>query len=538
MRLQFIVCFLLVLTSVAEARPPLIVTGWDSPTPAQYRKHFAEFEKWGLFDGTTIHPTRTGVNGAETDAINAFTREPWKWEDFTNALTDLRAAKTTTCRETFLMLYSNPGDVDWFDDAGWREVVNHWRLIARLAKQGGLRGLLYDAEPYVKPFKQFCYAAQPNAGKHSFSEYRAKARERGKEVMRAVGEEFPDCIVFSYRLFSDMLPLLDSGDLVRSLEPDTYGLQPSFVDGWMDAAPATITIIEGTEDIGYRANSASAYNAAFTRERLRLPEFLVSENREKFARMLRIGQSLYLDAYVNPPGDPWTIDHTGSTPARRLAANISSALAASDGLVWLYGEHSRWWPGGDAKSQTWPQRLPGALNAIRRAKDPAGFARLVITEGNTPANLLTNTSFAKVEGNAPAGWFTWQDDDSHGTFACVDGHVEISGAKQAVVGCFTNVKPGSVFAVRLRIKAEGRGIGALSIGWKTADAKWTAQADNARFLPSTPAAADGWQEITGLVEVPSTAGQLVFMAAANGQLEKSDRCWFKDGMLATVRIDE
>src|SRR5512137_2481968 len=221
---------LLALAAVASAHPPIIVTGWDSPSPAQYRQHLAEFERWGVFDGTTIRPTRRAANGRDADSRFTFSHEPWKWEEFAGALADLRAAKPTTCRETFLMLYANPGDVDWFDDAGWREVVNHWRLLARLAKQGGLRGLLYDAEPYVKPHSQFRYGAQPQAATHTFAEYRAKVRERGREVMRALAGEFPDATIFTYRLFSDLLPLLDSGDLNRALEPDTYGLQPSFVD--------------------------------------------------------------------------------------------------------------------------------------------------------------------------------------------------------------------------------------------------------------------------------------------------------------------
>ena len=529
---------LLALTAVASARPPLIVTGWDSPSPAQYRQHLAEFERWGVFDGTTIRPTRRMANGRDVDSRFTFSREPWRWEEFAGALADLRAAKPTTCRETFLMLYANPGNVDWFDDTAWREVVDHWRLLARLAKQGGLRGLLYDAEPYVKPHAQFRYGAQAQAAKHTFAEYQSKARERGREVMRALAAEFPEATIFTYRLFSDLLPLLDAGDLNRALEPDTYGLQPAFVDGWMDAAPATITIIEGTEDIGYRANSPAEYNAAFTRQRLRLAEFLSPEHREKFARQLRIGQSLYLDAHVNPPGHAWTIDRTDSTPARRLAANLAAALAASDGLVWLYGEQARWWPGGDAKSQTWAQKLPGAVTAIRRAKDPAAFVRSLFEGQRARTNLLANADFARTDGKAPAGWFTWQDDDSHGTFACTNGCAIIRGAKQAVVGMGVKTEPSAVLAVRLRVKTTGRGLAALSIGWKTADGKWTAHARNARFVPSAPPAADGWQEIHGLVEVPAGAGQLMFMAAASGQAGESDACSFKTALLTPVLTDE
>jgi hypothetical protein len=516
------------------ASPPLIVTGWDSPTPAQFRKNVAEFEKWGLFDGTTIKPTRRSKDGNTIETQNAFSPEEWKWEEFVDAVADLREAKQTSCRETFLMLYSNPGNVDWFDDMGWKEVVNHWRFLARLARQGGLRGLLYDAEPYVKPYSQFRYLSQPGRGQHTFAEYRDKARERGREVMRAVGEEFPDVTIFSYRLFSDMLPMLDSGNIVRALEPDTYGLQPAFVDGWMDVMPKGLTIIEGTEDIGYRANSRAEYNAAFTFQRLRLHEFLSPENREKYSRCLRIGQSLYLDAHINPTNAPWHIDSTGSSPASRLSANLSSALAASDGLVWIYGEKARWWPDGNQNSNNWPAIFPNAINAIFRAKDPNGFARSLFTAKSSRTNLLSNGDFAKANSNTPDGWFTWQPDDSHGTIICADSRLTIGNASEACVGYIVETKPGAILAAHLRLKVTGVGQGSLVIGWKTSDGKWTAHAQNARFFPREPADADDWREINAVIEVPPTAGRIVFMASASAQTNERDRCEFDNAELVAV----
>jgi len=112
-------------------RPPLIATGWDSPNPRQFREGMTTFEGWGVFDGTTLRATRRTAKG-DGGAIFAFSREPWKWEEFADALADLKAARPTTCRENYLMLYSNPGDVDWFDDAGWRVITEHWRLLSRL----------------------------------------------------------------------------------------------------------------------------------------------------------------------------------------------------------------------------------------------------------------------------------------------------------------------------------------------------------------------------------------------------------------------
>jgi hypothetical protein len=519
------------------ARVPVIATGWDSPNTKQFREGLAVFERWGVFDGTTLRATRRTKGGEERDAINAYARETWSWPEFASALADLQAAKPTTCRENYLMLYSNPGDVDWFDDAGWQAVTEHWRLLFRLARRGGLRGILFDAEPYTPPYAQYRYRSQPEYGRHSFAEYRVKARQRGREVMRAVRAEFPGATIFCYRLFSDMLGLLDAGDLDRALEPDTYGLLPAFVDGWLDEMPPTMRVIEGTEEIGYRANSPAEYNGAFTRLTLGLPEFVTPEHREQVRRQFRVGHSLYLDAYANAPGSDWYVDPMGSTPAGRLAVNLSSALAASDGLVWLYGEQGRWWPSGDAKRPVWPERLPGLVAAIQRAEDPAESAHAVLTGTPPPHNLLAHGDFSArgpAPDGPPTGWSDWQDDSSHGQVTGVPGQVELRGVLEGCVGCLTPVKPGRSYVVRVRAKSEGRGLASLDIGWNTAEGKWTASAQDRSFVGDGPADAEGWREIVGLVEVPAGAGQIFFAAAAHGQMSAADRCWFKDAALVAV----
>jgi hypothetical protein len=295
-------------------------------------------------------------------------------------------------------------------------------------------------------------------------------------------------------------------------------------------------VIEGTEAIGYRANSFAEYSAAFTRLKLRLPEFVAPEHREKVRRQFLVGQSLYLDAHVNPPDSPWYIDRKGGTSAARLAANVASALAASDGLVWLYGEKARWWPAGSPEYPMWPERLPGAIDAIHRAKDPTGFARELFGQDPAPDNLLENGDFTEAPepDGPPTGWWQWQADGSDGQVSSAEGPVELRGVLDGCVGCLTPVQPGRLYAVRLRVKTEGRGLASLNIGWKDADGAWTAHARNRRLVGAEPADATGWREIVGLVEVPPEAGQLVFMAGASGQLTEADRCWFDDAALAEL----
>jgi hypothetical protein len=65
-KLQLLFLPLLVADSASAAPAPIMVTGWDSPTPAEFRQHLAEFEKWGVFYGTI--PTRRSAGGKVFDA--------------------------------------------------------------------------------------------------------------------------------------------------------------------------------------------------------------------------------------------------------------------------------------------------------------------------------------------------------------------------------------------------------------------------------------------------------------------------------------
>ncbi|MFC1718512.1 hypothetical protein ACFL6S_32955 [Candidatus Poribacteria bacterium] len=506
----------------------IIATGWDSPTPARFRAELAEFEKWGCFDGTTIAPTRKLADGRVVDCRRAFSREHWEWAEFAEAVNDLREAKPTIATNNFLFVYANPGDVDWFDDTGWREIVDHWRLVARLAREGGLCGVLYDAEPYTKPHSQFRYSAQPGAKNHTFADYCVKARERGQEVMNAVATEFPDITIMTYRLFCDLLPALDSGDVKAAIEPSVYSLQPAFVDGWCDVMPDTVRIVEGDED-AYLFNSEEKFYRAFTRLKLGAPAFVSPENREKLGKQYYVGHGIYLDAHVNPPTSRWHIDRLGGTSAQRLAANVASALKTSDGFIWIYGEKAKWWPGGNPDFPMWPEKLQGADEALRRARDPIGTVQEILDQAQPEDNVLRNGEFRQLTANGnPEDWWIWQDERSHGRTTADQEAACLIGVANGVFGQNITVKPGEGYGVRCRIRSVGRGFSCLSIGWKTPEGKWTAQDSRRYFAPIGDTDSNGWREALGLVLVPSGAGEMVFMLSIQGQITEDDRAWFDD----------
>jgi hypothetical protein len=426
--------------------------------------------------------------------------------------------------------------VDWFDDAGWAEVVDHWRLLARVASKGGLSGFCFDAEPYRKPWSQFLYTAQASRGQHSFADMRAKARLRGREVMKAVAAEYPDITIFAYRLFSD---LLHSGDPTRpgvNLQTHLFGLLPAFVDGWCDSMPAGVSLIDGNEG-AYDYNSADEYATTFARLKTMAPRFVSSENRAKIRRQFFVGQGLYLDGHVPGANGKTTIDLKGMSPANHLMTFASAALNAADGFVWVYGEKGRFWSAKNSSEPLWTEKIPGVEGALRAAKEPSEFAQEFLRNTKAPKYLLKDVAFANKGTNAnnPASkpWSTWQEASSKGIATLGQGGATLAHTINGTIGQTIPVKAGEIYVVSAKVKETGAGEVGLLINWQESG-RWVAQSERVEFVPSDPADADGWRTISGLVNVPQEASALSFLIFARRQEGENAEATFKDPMVVRV----
>ena len=120
----------------------LIAVGWEMPNAQKLRADFEAMDKLP-FRGTSV---RFSGHGGTPFLDFAHNREIWKEEDLAQIIEDLAAAKPQRLTDNFLDIKATPGDVDWFDDEGWAIIVDHWRAAARVAKEGGLPGLLFDPE--------------------------------------------------------------------------------------------------------------------------------------------------------------------------------------------------------------------------------------------------------------------------------------------------------------------------------------------------------------------------------------------------------
>ena len=176
--------------------------------------------------------------------------------------------------------------------------TRHLRLDC--ARGRARKGLCLDLEGYgVKSFK-----FDPAEGS-SFAEANALARRRGAEVMRAIAREFPQQTLLAFWLNSINAKAGRASNPDAILATETYGLQPAFINGLLDAAPPEMTLVDGCED-GYYKDSEREYQLAAADMRQwhgPVARLIAPENRRKW-RALRAKPSFgfYLDMYLNPPG--------------------------------------------------------------------------------------------------------------------------------------------------------------------------------------------------------------------------------------------
>jgi len=331
----------------------LIEFGWDEPDTRFMREHIAQMQA-SPFDGCVFHVNYRLPNGTPRN----FTWDAWGRSRFTAALLDsarldLEATRFGRFRENFLRVNVTPGNLDWFEDHG--AVMTNLELAARLAKQGGCPGILFDTEPYQGALWDF--HAQTKAHPHSWDELSAQVRRRGGEAMAALERGYPGLTVFVSVSYS--WPFDETVGGRRPLADAHYGLLPSFLDGMIGAASDSVVIVDGHEaSYPYRDPALFAAKADTMRHAVRR---MVAQP-ERYSRLLSVAFGIWMDH--NSPKLGWHADHPESnyfTPAA-FAVSVQAALDQADRYVWIYAQEPRWWtPEGG------PRRLPAAYDSVLRA---------------------------------------------------------------------------------------------------------------------------------------------------------------------------
>ena len=456
--------------------------GWDilDATTDDLLANVEALDKTGL-DGVAIclrkgrRSDGTALNCTSMRGAPAWTEEAFE-ADGRNVR---ELVKHRSMRQSMIMAWWGTGErLDWRDDAKWNDFAESMAVMARLARKWGLPGIVIDPEDYNHK-RQFTRFKEDG----DWAELNRLARQRGKQMAKAIFDNYPACRLLTFWTFSEVEPIffLEPKKTVKAYDD----LRPAFFNGMMDGLSEEGVIYDGDE-FAYtiRADRNDFYRHAWLMKDGARP-LVAAENRERFDRQWRVSFGIYPDMHVNPPDSPYCFRRGPGevAPNALFAMNMEQAAKVAPDLVWVYGEHKGFirWKGGRKFDRynnwgTWDEAIPGFTTAIRYAKDPIGSLRADLASGClTPC--LGKSSLVEEKGEG-------------GKYA------------KALVG---DVAPGEIYGLRFALK--GRRPRAW-IFWHVGDRLvrgiWPVDVGVAD-KPS----ADGLYHGTGVVRVPTTGSGIV-----------------------------
>ena len=424
----------------------------DRVNPSYLRKYVAEIEKLPL-DGLLISVFPNEWMGGEGYRnLMWFGGAPFTREDFSQAVADLKATEFKRFTDNFMdfpTTVNNWGftvgdgelkphpvsytfdNVDWFNK-GWSKIAENGAVAAYVAREGGLKGLLMDVEPYgggsgvwKQPFlystyRKACLAS--GVTPRSREECVARIRRRGREFIEAVTAVYPEITII----------------IIHHTGWTRDSMVEPFVKGMLESR-GKATLIDGGE---------GGYPLITYREFTRLRESAESSHRtDKLLDTIEYAFGVWVDHTPNKYGgwhtDPADFDKNYRSPSE-LEHTLHGALTAADRYVWLYSWHPQVWynPHVRRKENLAQQakqcflcphtEIPRAyLDAIRNCRRPHDldwspvikqdrfvyFDDAVLVEGSEiseePQNLLKNPGmevWSQGPDKSPDNWIgTGQD---------------------------------------------------------------------------------------------------------------------------------
>ena len=344
------------LVAGAGGRVPakqLIEFGWDEPDARFMREHIAQLQA-SPFDGCVFHVDyRTAQGDSGNFTWKVWGRRRFRDDDLAAARAHLRATRFGRFRENFLRVNVTPGDLDWFEDHS--AVLANLELAARLAREAGCPGVLFDVEPYEGKLWEF--GAQTEKLPRTWDEMATQLRARGAEAMRAFERGYPGLTVFFTMAYS--MPLHETSVWNLPLTKARYGLFVPFLDGMVSAASSRVILVDGHEaSYPYRESHHFSAKADTMRNAVRR----LAAEPDRYVQRLSRSFGIWLDFdWRNRGWDAKDASKNYFSPTT-LASSVRAALQHADRYVWIYSETPRWW-----SSEGGTQHLPAAYDSVLRA---------------------------------------------------------------------------------------------------------------------------------------------------------------------------
>lgn len=380
---KVVLAFAGVLALCASAEPvrkKIIATGWDTLRiqPSEVLANADKFANSGI-DGINLSFSTRNKDGKKVDGLAIFSGFEMEYDDVKRFVPDFqKIAASPGLTESLLTVWWTPREgqrLYWNDNEGWRIVAHNMGVMAKLAKEGGLKGLFLDWEDYSN-VGQFTR----KDGDPPMEETLKLARQRGREIGNAIFGEFPDLVFFSYWW-------LCTASYIVDLQKDEreYALKKSvwvaFMDGMFDVMPDGVTMIDGREHYHLESFRRDFYRHSSVIHS-GCQALLSPENRAKYRRAISVSYGHYLDMYTNDESDKrWYYGPEGGSRLEHFRRNLEQAFLAADEYVWIYGEKGLFVPftgcsnGWVGRQKTWEEKLPGYLDVLRKTKEACSFVK-------------------------------------------------------------------------------------------------------------------------------------------------------------------
>ena len=397
--------------------PPMVISiSWSSPDVCYLRQHAREWAE-RPFTGTLVHMYEwpfapagcVEMGSGKGVSWSAFQAERFSDDMLHDALENLLATPVTRCQDNLLWIVSflAGGHFDWFDDARWATVLHNIESLARVSRQGGLRGIVLDCEEYGCPFWSWG-GSRPDYALKSFDTYkgktweqtRAQVRERGQSFVKALNQGYPGCLIWTLYGYSHIV----HGDMTKAedLSDVGNGLYAAFLDGMLEASDDETVFVDGCEG-AYRFGGADVFKDLRRVVTEKALKYTMAP--EAYRKKMRVGFGLYMDMYNYPGCHAWYGDRPEDnyrTPAY-LETSVRNAIKYSDGYVWIYSEFPSWWLdrpeamfdkslAGKSQHYTWIPRV--YWHALERAMTPLRVPDGFRAKENTLAETYTETGYA------------------------------------------------------------------------------------------------------------------------------------------------
>jgi len=338
--------------------------GADTTTPAYFASHL-EFIDTLPFDGTVFNHALS---------FQIMHSVPVDEPALAGGFASLAKVKPVRFVNNFALVNVRRA-ADFFGD--WSVPIANFRAMARVCRDAGLRGIMFDNEEYSNQFDTvnggtfsvhvWNWPDDVSDATKTLADYHTQARLRGRQVMEAMAQEYPGITVIAAHSAAESDPTINWWFGCPAEKRELMG---AFVAGLVEGSIADGQVVDGGE-WNYTSRSPDDFEVAYEYPKHWLPSawvncaYLPLGLRSEWAGRTSIAFGLYNLPYRGQAMNPAIMRNC-----------VALALRRCDAFVFQYTEGMAWFEPGRV-GQEWKDAIAGgradAASAGRLTDTTYGF---------------------------------------------------------------------------------------------------------------------------------------------------------------------